>query len=90
MIAELVMDDQLDDEQDPDFEEQEDIPEATFAIDGLSNIPLVLNDRACMGHWTPSILDTIFRQTRPRCRSSSCSSNRSLLAVISFQNNINE
>jgi hypothetical protein len=57
------MNDQLDEEQDAAFEEPEDIPEATSAINGLPNISLVLTDRACMGHWTPSILDTILRQT---------------------------
>ena len=57
------MDDQLDEEQDAAFEEPEDIPEATFAIDGLPNLSLVLTDRTYMGHWTPSILDSILRQT---------------------------
>jgi hypothetical protein len=61
------MDDQPDEEQGPAFEEAEDTPEATFAIDGVLLTHPVLTGRAGMGHWTSSFLDALLRQTRPWC-----------------------
>jgi len=60
------MDDQPDEEeQGPGFEEPEDTPEATFAIDGILLTHPVLTSRAGVGHWTSSFLDTLLGQARP-------------------------
>ena len=59
------MDEEHDEEQGPAFEEPEDTPEATFAIDGILLTHPVLTGRAGVGHWTSSLLDALLGQTRP-------------------------
>src|SRR5271170_6413509 len=79
----MIMNDAPEEEQETAaFEEAEYVPEATFAINGQSPTPPLLTRRTSMGHRPPRLLDPLLRQTRPRRRSSSCSPNRPLLAVL--------